>query len=135
MSKGRYDVVSACEVMTTIPALVHIAGELRSAEDVVIEGGIRGAIHVPDATVIVAAQARIDADIRAKRVHIQGTVCGAVSASERIEIAATASVSGSLSADHVVIHEGASVNGHVDMNRRTIASRVARHQAAQHAPT
>lgn len=117
--------------MATIPALLQIVGELHSDEDLSIEGVVRGEIHAPVATLTIGTQARIDADIRAKRIHIHGTVCGAVSASERIEIAASASVSGSLSADQVVIHEGASVNGHIDMNRRTIAARVARHQAAK----
>lgn len=82
-----------------------------------------------DAALTIGARARIDGDVRAKRLQIHGAVCGAVSASERIELSASASVTGSLSADHVVIAEGAFVSGHVDMNRRTIAARVARHQA------
>ena len=76
----------------------------------------------------IGKEARIDGDIRAKRIDVYGTVCGAIAASERIEIAASASVTGSLSADYVVVDEGALVNGHIDMNRRTIAARVARHQ-------
>ncbi len=117
--------------MATIPALLQIVGELRSEEDLLIEGVVRGDIHAPVATLTIGTQARLEADIRAKRIHNHGTVCGAISASERIEIAASASVTGHLSADQVVIHEGASVNGHIDMNRRTIAARVARHQATE----
>ena len=117
--------------MATIPALLQIVGELHSEEDLLIEGVVRGDIRAPDATLTIGTQARIEADIRAKRIHVHGTVCGAMSASERIEIAASASVTGNLSADQVVIHEGASVNGHIDMNRRTIAARVARHQAEE----
>ncbi len=121
--------------MVTIPALLQIVGELHSEEDLSIEGAIRGNITAPVATLTIGPQARIEADIHAKRIHIHGTVTGAISASERIEIAATASVTGSVSADHVVIHDGASVNGHIDMNRRTIAARVARHQATENATT
>lgn len=115
--------------MVNIPVLLRIVGELTSDEDISIEGEVRGNIHAPVATLTIGAPARIDADIHAKRIHVHGIVRGAISASERIEVAATASVTGSLSADYVVIHEGASVNGHIDMNRRTIAARVARHQA------
>lgn len=121
--------------MVNIPALLQIVGELTSEEDLLIEGEVRGTIHAPAATLTISTQARIDADIHAKRVHIYGIVTGAISASERIEVAATASVTGSVSADHVVIHDGASVNGHIDMNRRTIAARVARHQATENATT
>lgn len=115
--------------MATIPASLHIVGEVHSEEDLTVEGTVRGDINMSDATLTIGAQARIDGDIRAKRLHIDGAVSGAVSASERIQLSASASVTGSLSADHVVIAEGAFVSGHIDMNRRTIAARVARHQA------
>ncbi len=115
--------------MATIPASLHIVGEVHSEEDLRIDGEVRGNIHMPDATLTVGQHSRIDGDIRAKRIHVQGTVGGAIAASERIELAASASVTGNLSADHVVVAEGAFVSGHVDMNRRTIAARVARHQA------
>ena len=115
--------------MATIPASLQIVGDVHSEEDLVIEGEVRGNIHLPVATLTIGAQARIDGDIRAKRIHIHGTVCGAISASERIDVAASASVTGNLSADYVVIVEGGLVSGHIDMNRRTIAARVARHQA------
>jgi len=93
--------------MVTIPAPLHIIGRLCSDEDVLIEGRVEGNIDVPNAIVTIADQAHIEADIRGKRVHIRGTV----------------------SANHVVILEGAGFNGRIDMNRRTIAARVARHQA------
>ena len=119
--------------MLNIPALLRIVGELTSEEDLSIDGEVRGHVNAA-ATLTIGTHAQIDADLHAKRIHVHGTVRGAISASERIEIAPTASVTGSLSADRVVIHEGASVNGHIDMNRRTIAARVARHQATEHAP-
>ena len=119
--------------MTNIPAPLRIVGELTSNEDLSIDGEVRGNIHAPVASLTIGAPARIEADIHAKRIHIHGSVRGAITATERIEIAATASVTGSLSADHVVVHEGATVQGHIDMNRRTIAARVARHQATEQA--
>ena len=93
-----------------------------------IHGEVRGTIDAPGATLTIGPAARIDGDIRAQQIHVQGAVRGAVAATERIDVAASASVTGSLSADHVVILEGAVVNGHIDMNRRTIAARVARHR-------
>ena len=112
--------------MATIPASLQIVGQVHSDEDLVIEGSVRGDIHLGTGTLTIGERARIDGDIRAPRIHVRGAVSGAVSASERIEIAASGSVKGNLSADHVIVIEGAVVNGHVDMNRRTIAARVAR---------
>ena len=115
--------------MATIPASLQILGEVHSEEDLVIEGKVQGNIHMAAGTLTIGERARIDGDIRALRIHVHGIVCGAISASQRIDIGASASVTGNLSADHVVIVEGGLVNGHIDMNRRTIAARVARHQA------
>ena len=115
--------------MATIPASVHIVGDARTDENLAIAGIVRGNIHVRNADVTVAEQATITGDIRAARIRIRGGVAGTVSASERIELAASASVSGHISADHVVVLEGAQVNAPVDMNRRTLAAMVARHKA------
>ena len=116
--------------MVTIPAPLHIIGELYSDEDLLIEGRVEGNIHVPNAIVTIADQAHIEADIRGKRVHIRGTVRGTISASEHVEMAVSASVTGNVTANHVVILEGAGFNGRIDMNQRTVAARVARHDGA-----
>ena len=115
--------------MVTIPAPLHIIGELYSDEDLLIEGRVEGNIHVPNAIVTIADQAHIEADIRGKRVHIRGTVRGTISASEHVEMAVSASVTGNVTANHVVILEGAGFNGRIDMNQRTIAAGVPRHPA------
>lgn len=117
--------------MPSFPARLHIVGEIRSSEDLLIEGEVRGNIHAPMGVVTIADHARVDADIHAKQIHVHGTVRGALFATERIAISASASVRGNVSADYVVITEGAFVNGHIDMNRRTIASRVERHRATE----
>ena len=114
--------------MATIPASVHIVGDIGTEEDLAITGVVQGNIRVPNANVTIAEDARVTGDIRGKRIQIRGGVIGTVSASEQIDVAASASVSGHLSADHVVVADGALVNAHIDMNRRTIAALVARHQ-------
>ncbi|MGH9256762.1 MAG: bactofilin family protein [Vicinamibacterales bacterium] len=115
--------------MASIPASLHVIGELHSEEDLLIEGRVEGDIHVLNAVLTIADQAQIDADIRGRQVHIRGTVRGTISASEQIEIGVSASVTGNVSANQVVILEGAQFNGRIDMNRRTIAALVARYRA------
>ena len=115
--------------MATIAAPFHIVGELSSDEDLTIEGRVEGHIHVPNASVTIGDQAHVEADIRGKRVEIRGTVRGTISATEQIALTESALVDGHVSADQVVIAEGAGFNGRIDMNRRTIAARVARHKA------
>jgi cytoskeletal protein CcmA (bactofilin family) len=117
--------------MTTIGPGVIIDGEVHSDESLRIDGTVKGHVLLRDADLTVGQNGQVDADIRSLRVLILGTVNGNVAASERIELGATAVVTGSLSANKVVIVEGARFTGNVDMDRRTIAAKVAQFKGDQ----
>lgn len=117
--------------MTTIGATIAITGELTSSEELVVEGQVSGLILLRDAPVTIGRTARVKADVRGVRVRVLGAVTGSIAASERIELATTASVRGSLSANQVVLEEGATFNGRIDMDKRTIAAKIAQYKAAQ----
>ncbi len=114
---------------TTIGRSVIIQGELTSDEDLLVDGQVHGHIHLRSAELTVGPTARIEADVRGVRIVILGTVKGNVSASERIELGVAANVTGSLSANQIVIDEGARFNGRIDMDRRTIQAKVAQYRA------
>jgi cytoskeletal protein CcmA (bactofilin family) len=90
---------------------------------------VRGFILLRDAGLSIGERATIEADIRAGTVVVAGQVDGCISAARRIELTASARVTGSLSADQVVLADGASFSGPIDMGRRTIAARLARYRA------
>jgi cytoskeletal protein CcmA (bactofilin family) len=117
--------------MTHIGTSVDFDGDLTCNEDITFEGRLIGNIHVREATLIVGQPAHVEASVRAARVIVHGTVQGSISASQRIELAATAVVTGDLSATQVVIMDGAQFNGRVDMGRRTIAARIAQYKSGQ----
>ena len=107
---------------------MRIVGELRCQEDLVIEGRVEGTVHGGDAVLTIESRATVLADVRGRTVVVRGEVRGAISATERIELAPSASVQGHLTANHVIIADGATFNGHVDMGRRGIAATVARYR-------
>jgi cytoskeletal protein CcmA (bactofilin family) len=115
--------------MTHIGSAVSIVGDIDCDADLLIEGRVRGRIRLRDATLVVGTQALVDGDIRSARVVVNGVVRGAIWASERIELAASGAVYGSLSANRIVVAEGAVVNGRVDMDQRTISAAVAKYKA------
>lgn len=117
--------------MTSIGATIVITGEVTSGEDVTVDGRIDGQLLVRDAALTIGERAQVQADVRGARVVVRGLVNGAISASERIELTATATVDGSLSANRVVVADGAQFNGRIDMDQRTIAARVAHFKASQ----
>jgi cytoskeletal protein CcmA (bactofilin family) len=108
-----------------------LRGELSSDEDLRFDGTLTGHLYIDHSTLTLGETATVVADILAKQVIVQGTVNGSIAARDRIELTATAKVTGSLSAERVVIADGASFNGSVDMGRRTIARRVAQYRASQ----
>lgn len=117
--------------MTTIGRSLAIRGELTSQDDLMIEGRVEGPVIMRTGTLTIGPEARLRSDIRGVRIVIRGRVDGNVTATERIELHPSASVTGSLSANLVVIAEGATFNGGIDMGQRTIAAKVAHYRSAR----
>ena len=115
--------------MTTIGPTISITGDVTSDEDLQIDGRVHGHIVVRDAALTITGTAHVEADVRGARIRVLGTVRGALTASERIVLAESADVAGSLSADHVVMSDGVRFQGQIDMNRRTIAAKLAHYKA------
>ena len=117
--------------MITLGGHIAVSGEVSCEEDLVIEGSVEGYVLVRTGTLTVGQHADVRADLRAPRVVVRGRVLGSILAAERIEITATASVDGTLSADQIVMADGARFNGAIDMSRRFLAARVAEYRAGQ----
>ena len=115
--------------MTTIGHSITIKGELSSDETLRVDGNVRGQIHLREAELTIGPSARVEAEVRASRVLVLGTLRGNIAAGSRVEIAASANVTGDITADTLVLVDGARYQGRVDMDRRTIAARVAQYRA------
>lgn len=115
--------------MATIGASVVIQGEVSSQEDLRIDGRVHGQVTVRESALTIGTTANVEADLRGTQVTVLGTVRGNISAADRIELGGSARVTGALSANHVVIADGALFNGRIDMDRRTISAKVAQYRA------
>jgi cytoskeletal protein CcmA (bactofilin family) len=82
-----------------------------------------------DAELTIGQSARVDADVRATRVLVLGTVRGNIAATARVELGASSHVTGNITAETLVLVEGARFQGRIDMDRRTIATRVAQYRS------
>lgn len=85
------------EELTRIGAGLRIEGELVSEGAVRIEGAVAGGV-------------------RAASVRIEGEVEGDVVATGRVELGSAARVRGDVSAERVVISDGARLSGKVEMH-------------------
>jgi cytoskeletal protein CcmA (bactofilin family) len=92
-----------------------VIGDLETEGVVRIEGRIRGTVKV-GSQVLVAPGAVIEGDLHTQEAVIAGQVSGAIHARERIELQATALVTGDILTPRISIVEGARVTGEVKMD-------------------
>ena len=91
-----------------------IKGELSVEQDLTVEGCVEGRIELSDHNLWIAPHGKVNAVINAKKVIIEGTLIGKISASEMVEIKLSGSVDASIKCPRVVIVDGAKFNGSID---------------------
>ena len=71
----------------------------------------------PEHTLTIGPHAEIKADIAARAVVIAGAVVGTVTASQKVDIQATGSVTGDILSPRLTIADGGYFLGKIDMSR------------------
>ena len=102
--------------VTPIGRSVHIKGELTSDEELIIDGSVEGKINVRDQLLTIGEHGRIKADIETSSIVVRGTVEGDIVATDRAEVEEGGTVIGDIKAPRVVLADGASFTGSVDMS-------------------
>jgi cytoskeletal protein CcmA (bactofilin family) len=104
--------------MTTIGSSLVITGEVTSKEDITIHGQLKGQISMVEGSLLVAPTARIEADVNVPTVTVHGTISGNVAAGARAELTPTATVKGTLTSPVVILREGATFNGRIQVDKK-----------------
>jgi cytoskeletal protein CcmA (bactofilin family) len=101
---------------TVIARPNRIEGKLQGSGEVLVEGSFEGTIDSQGA-VRVAERGVVEAEVHAQTVEIAGTINGNVTAEKRIVLEATASVDGNITAPRILMHDGATFRGQVNMTQ------------------
>lgn len=96
---------------------LKIRGELTGSSDLYIEGEAQGKIVLTGSRVTVGARGRVQADIEAREIVVEGSVQGNLKAYEHIRLASTSNVQGSVLTPRIGIDDGAKLRGKVEMTR------------------
>jgi cytoskeletal protein CcmA (bactofilin family) len=99
---------------TIIGDSVRIRGTLSGDEDLHVLGRVDGRIEL-QRTLVVAQSGIVKAEVSVKNAVISGVVVGNIHASESIEITKEGRMVGDVFAPRVIIVDGASFRGNVDM--------------------
>jgi cytoskeletal protein CcmA (bactofilin family) len=102
---------SAC----VIGAKTQVKGEITGAENIVVEGVVEGTIRITG-DLRVSLGGIVKATVSAQSVLVAGELAGDCHATQRAEIQASGRLTGNIRAPRVVIVEGATFRGNIDMS-------------------
>ena len=94
---------------------ITIEGELKGSEDLTIQGNVEGSVRLDDHAVTVGPDGKVEADIVARVITVEGHVVGDLDADDQIVLRGSARVEGDLSAPRVNLEDGSYFRGAVDM--------------------
>jgi len=96
-----------------------VKGELSGGEDLYIEGQLEGTIELPEHSLTIGPHGRVQANVTAKNVILFGNLKGNVRAVDCVEIRKSGSMVGDMVAARVMVENGASIKGSVDIQKPT----------------
>ena len=100
---------------TIIGSSIVIEGEITGSEDLVIRGTVKGKITLQE-NLHVENSGIVEADIQTSTMTISGQVTGNVLANDKVELTPDGRMVGDLKAPRILIADGASFKGNVDMD-------------------
>ena len=132
---------------TIIGESILISGSLNGDEDLTVRGRVEGTLTLTK-TLVVEPTGVVKAEVQVKNCVIAGAIVGNVTASESVEITKEGRMVGDINAPRVIIVDGASFRGRIDMGevdveaeretravaRAAVPSRPALRPAARPAP-
>jgi cytoskeletal protein CcmA (bactofilin family) len=118
---------------TVIGKSVTIKGEIQGTEPLIIEGTVEGRVQI-ETSVMIRDSGLVKADLDASNLNIAGGVIGNIAVKEKVEIVNGGYVVGDIRAPRVVINDGASVKGHIEMEVDPEKAASRRHQNGHATP-
>ena len=104
------------DATTLIARDAELVGDLKFSGDLEVQGVVKGNIVARSdkaATVRVVEGGRVEGEIHAPTVIINGTVAGDVHSAEHVELAAKAQVQGNVHYNLIEMVKGAQINGNL----------------------
>lgn len=111
----RHEAGSSSGAPTVIRAGLHLEGNIRTADDILLEGSVRGEVTANSIT--VAAGATLSGNVSAAVIIIDGLVEGVVRCI-KLQVNTTGAVAGEIHHSVMVVEAGASIQGTVFRTER-----------------
>jgi cytoskeletal protein CcmA (bactofilin family) len=116
-----------------IGASIHIDGDVRGEEDLLIEGEVSGTVQLKSNSLTIGPQGKVRADVYAHSIFVDGLVEGDLFGSERVAIRKSAQVRGNVTSPRVSLEDGAKFKGSIEMDPQAVQSSAGRPAPARSA--
>lgn len=113
--RPQYNERPATGVATIGPSIL-IKGELSGEEDLLIQGRVEGTINLKQNHLTIGQEGKVNANIHAHTVVVEGSHKGDIFGEEKVIIKKTGSVNGNVSAPRISLEDGAKFKGSMDMD-------------------
>lgn len=104
---------------SVLDAHVVVRGDIETNGTLRIDGRLEGNV-VKAGAVVIGTTGSVVGNVVAAELVLGGTIHGNVDVERRIELESTASVTGDISADAVLIHEGGKVQGRMQVRSEPV---------------
>ncbi len=95
-----------------------VEGTIRTASDLRVSGYVKGTVHV-DGCCHVSPEGYIEGSVFSVNARIAGHISGELQATERVFLASSAKMDGTIRSARLIVEEGASFNGESRMGERS----------------
>ena len=112
--------------MTTIGKSTAVTGEVRSTDDLTVEGRIDGPLFCESHAVVIAGSGHVTGSIIARDITVFGGTEGQLVATETVDVRAAAVVLGTVVSTRFILNPDATFAGRVEPQHLEAALRVAR---------
>ena len=101
--------------LATIGPSISIQGDLTGDEDLMIQGRIDGEVRLEKNKVTIGKNGRVQADIHARSIEVEGQIKGNLYGAEDVIVRAAGRVQGNIVCGRVTLENGANFKGSIDM--------------------
>lgn len=102
----------------SIGATIRIKGDVTGDENLTVDGTIEGTIQLRQHSLQVGKNGRLNADVHAKSIRVEGHVEGNLFAEEQVLVRQSGVVRGNIVSPRVTMEDGCSFKGSIDMEAK-----------------
>src|SRR5688572_10529171 len=101
---------------------IHIDGDVRGEEDLLIEGEVSGTVQLKNNSLTIGPNGKVHADVYAHSIYVDGHLEGDCYGSERVNVRKSATVRGNITSPRVSLEDGAKFKGAIEMDPQAVQS-------------